>query len=112
MAPSPDAERVQRHAALFQTNAETIALIAREGYAQYGRGAVVYHPRLAEKPGYVTGGTAEQWGDTEIVDGWPDRRAARLVASYDPARELIFIVVEPDGCVVAKATPTLFGRDS
>jgi hypothetical protein len=99
-----DYERGTVRRRYLDRNGESLADIARRGYAREGRGAVLILPddgALApiERAGYLSDATLRGVGI-----GWPDAWVAGRVEAYDPACEAVTMFLYHDGALSVHRT--------
>jgi hypothetical protein len=79
---------------------EQIRKACLDGYAEYGRGALVFHeadPGRRFRPGMARAlYFAQAEVDADPLLDWPDEWTASRVKSYDPQREFVVVFVYDD----------------
>jgi hypothetical protein len=109
-AADPGGERQARHMTFIRQNSARLVPAARDAYREHGRGAFLVEPAAEWTPGntaarYVTDAEARAFG------GWPDEATARLVATYNPGRQLVIVIRDADIISAYKIRAVPVGRD-
>ena len=91
-APESDDERRQRHHEFIRSNRENLAMVARNGYQEEGRGFVMILPPEPGRNGfgamYINQAGLQAAGQVTQIGG--------MVERYDPATQFIVSLLEPN----------------
>lgn len=72
-----------------------VSTLARDGHAQFGRGAVIVDTRSdRDTMAYYVADARAREGN-----GWPTEKVAGFVATYNPATELVLIFLKDQGLI-------------
>ena len=99
-----------RHMAWARHNAAELDATARACFTEQGRAAIFVRSGDEWSPGSVRARYITDAMARELAGGWPDPATARMVASYDPARQFILIVDDPGGTTAYKIRLVPIGR--
>jgi len=84
-------------------NRDRLIRQALEGYRTSRRGALLIHPQVVGgrstsviEVGYLSDRAAQASGR-----GWPDQKTAEMVRSYDPASELVILMLHLNGSAIS-----------
>ncbi len=108
-ARDPRGERQDRHTAFVHENIAEFAPAAQAAYREHGRGAFLIDCADEWSPGNAQARYATDT-DVSALGGWPDDATARMVATYDPARQFVVIIREHDGISAYKFRAVPIGR--
>src|SRR5262249_33889493 len=98
------------HQLLMSEYWEDSASRAYAGYLREGRGALVFSLPEANDEGFIPGAYVAEGSEAHVVlGGWPAKKAAEAVATYDPETEVIFIIIGLDfavDCYLVNSKPS------
>jgi len=103
--PEPGESRRERHLAFIEANIDQLAVAAREGYREHGRGMLLMDDAdFVDKPrGVLTEYrrvyVAECTPEYDALGHWPGDKEADWVAEYDPNTTMLVGFARTDGGV-------------
>lgn len=96
-----DIDNPDDHMTFIRLQWSRLAAYAWERYQQEGRGALIVDLRNASKSGAMlnvpTYYVAEGSQGLDKRGGWPSEEVAEVIRTYDPALDVVFIVLRLDG---------------
>ena len=100
------------HERLMRDHWEDSASRAYAGFLSEGRGALVFSLPEANDEGFIPCAYVSEGSEMHTkLGGWPAKEAAGMVATYDPEKEVIFMIIGLDygvDCYLADFDPSPF----
>jgi hypothetical protein len=83
------------HEAWIRDHWDDSAARAYAGYLSEGRGALVFCLPEANDEGFIPGAYVSEGSELHTkLGGWPANEVAKMVATYDPEKELVFMIID------------------